>query len=249
VDTLRSVSCIAAEDTRHTRKLLTHFDIRAELIRYDDHVHAQVAPKIIARLRAGQSVAQVTDAGMPGISDPGIALANAVRAADLPIQIIPGPDAVSTALLASGLPTVPYTFHGFAPRKKGERARTLGDLSPGTHVFYEAPTRVSSLLEHIADVLPCAQVAVCRELTKKFESVARGTAGEVLRAADAGERGEIVVVLYVPPQMPSQVDDRVLEIALRALIEDGVSRSDASKRIAAEYGVPKRHVYALAQTL
>lgn len=242
---LRGVQCIAAEDTRRTRKLLTHFAITAELVRYDDHTHDRAAPKLLARLVAGQDVAQVTDAGMPGISDPGVALVNAARDAGHTVEIIPGPDAVTTALVASGLPTVPYTFHGFAPRKAGARAALVAALSPGTHLFYESPGRVAALLQSIAEAAPHAELAVCRELTKKFESVTRGAPAEVAAAWTGGERGEVVVVLYVASNPTPAVDDATLEAAVAARVLDGQDTKAAIQHVAKAYRVPKRRVYAL----
>lgn len=239
------MDCIAAEDTRHTRKLLTHFDIHCRLVRYDEHSHDRAAPKLLALLGEGRSVAQVTDAGMPGISDPGLRLGQIARAAGYTVEIIPGPDAVSTALVASGLPTVPYTFHGFAPRKKGERARLFDALSPGTHVFYESPARVQKLLESVVAALPAAEVAVCRELTKKFERVARGTASDILEQTAGGERGEVVVVLHVE-HTPEEIDDATLRAAVQRMVDEGLSTKLAVKHVADEYRVPKRRVYALA---
>ncbi len=245
LEVLRAVPCIAAEDTRHTRKLLAHFDIHAELVRYDAHTHDRAAPRLLARLAKGESVAQVTDAGMPGISDPGVALVNAARDAGYAVEIIPGPDAVSTALVASGLPTVPYTFHGFPPRKAGARARLLAGLLAGTHVFYEAPARVAGLLASIADVQPDAPLAVCRELTKKFERVARGTAATVLAETEGGERGEVVVVLHVSASPAAAVDDATLQAALAQRLSEGAEKKAAIQAVAKAYSVPKRRVYAL----
>lgn len=243
---LRSVDCIAAEDTRHTRKLLTHFDIRADLVRYDEHAHDRAAPKLLRLLSDGKSVAQVTDAGMPGISDPGLRLANAARETGIPVDVIPGPDAVTTALVASGLPTMPYTFHGFAPRKKGDRTRRLESLSPGTHVFYESPARVIRLLESLADVLPDADVAICRELTKKFARVSRGRARDLLDATEGGERGEVVVLLHVATMPAAAVTDDALREAVQRRVTAGLSTKEAVRQVADEFQVPKRRVYDIA---
>lgn len=242
---LRSVDCIAAEDTRHTRKLLTHFDIRCELVRYDEHTHDRAAPKLLQLLGEGRSVAQVTDAGMPGISDPGVALIAAAREAGIAVEVIPGPEAVTTALLLSGLPTAPYTFHGFAPRKGADRRRLLAALPPGTHVFYESPVRATALLETVRETWPAAPVAVCRELTKKFERVTRGTAAEVLAQTGEGERGEVVLVLYAAEPAPVPVEDATLRAAVDTLVQSGIETKRAVKQVADTYGVPKRRVYAL----
>lgn len=244
-DVLARVACVAAEDTRRTRTLLTHCGIRTTVVRYDDHTHDRVAPKLLARLAAGASVAQVSDAGMPGLSDPGVRLVNAAREAGFPVAVVPGPDAVSTALVASGLPTVPHTFHGFAPRKPGQRNTLLRALAPGTHVFYESPERTPALCAALAAAWPTSDVAVCRELTKRYESVIRGTAAVVADRVRAGVRGEVVVVVHRPASADAPVSDAALRRAVAEQRAAGIDKKTAVKAVAAEFGVPKRRVYAL----
>lgn len=204
-----------------------------------------MAPRLLARLERGDDVAQVTDAGMPGISDPGTALVNAAREAGIPIEVVPGPDAVTTALVASGFPSVPFTFHGFAPRKPGDRKRVLGALSAGTHIFYESPERLPAFAKAVAAHRPDADVAICRELTKQHEEVLRGGAREIAVDVAEGVRGEVVVLLYLPEHAAAAVSDATLREAVTELTEEGVDRKSAVKEVAARYAVPKRRVYSL----
>jgi len=201
--TLRQCDVVAAEDTRHTGQLLRHFDIHKPLLSYFKFNEAQRSEEILTRLRDGQSVALVTDAGSPGISDPGERVVQAVLKAGLRVESVPGPCALVAALTASGLPTHPFQFLGFLPLKSGARQRLLAGLTtyPGTVVCYESPHRIGRLLTELADILPNHTVAIARELTKKFEEHLRGRAAELAEASAARTwKGELVVMLAPPAE-------------------------------------------------
>lgn len=204
LDALRSAHVIACEDTRHTVRLLQHHQIRRPLISLNEHNEARRVPEVIARLRAGESVALVSDAGMPAVSDPGQRLIHAVIEAGLPVEVIPGPSAVLAALVGSGLPTMPFYFGGFLPHKKGARTAELGAalLRESTSVYFESPYRIVSTLEILASLGPEHLVVVARELTKKFEEFRRGTSQAVCAHFTAKPpKGEITLVI-APRELP-----------------------------------------------
>lgn len=196
---LGHVDRIAAEDTRRTRTLLARHGVSGRIVEpYHEHNEARMAPRLADRLRAGEAVALVTDAGTPGVSDPGYRLVRAALAAGAPVVAVPGPSAALCALAAAGLPTDRFLVHGFPPRKPGPRRRMLAELAalPHTLVFFEAPSRVLALVADIQAILGDREIAVARELTKRFEELWRGTARAYL-AARAGQepRGEVTVVV------------------------------------------------------
>ena len=198
VETLRGVDLILAEDTRHSRRLMTHYDIATPLLSYHDHNETRVTPSIIERLQRGENIALVTDAGTPGISDPGFYLVRAALAAGITVTMVPGANAVLPALVLSGFPSETFVFAGFPPRKSGGLARTVDALAdePRTTIFYVSPHQLHKVLEALAVRLPDRAVAVARELTKLHEEVARGTAVEMReRFAKTAARGEFVVVV------------------------------------------------------
>ena len=195
---LRECSVVAAEDTRHTGQLLTHFGLRKQMVSYFRFNEARRGAEILDRLRCGETVALVTDAGTPGISDPGERIVAEVLAAGLRVESIPGACALVTGLTASGLPTESFHFAGFLPHKSGQRARRLGELGaiPGTLVLYESPFRVERLLGELQRILPGRRVVLARELTKKFEEWLRGTPEELLAEWSRRPRkGEFVVMI------------------------------------------------------
>jgi 16S rRNA (cytidine1402-2'-O)-methyltransferase len=194
---LRQVDWVAAEDTRRTRILFSAHGIRRTLFSHHAHNEHQMAPRLVERLRAGTSGALVTDAGMPGISDPGFLLARAVREAGLVVCVLPGPSAVPTALVASGYPTEPFLFLGYLPTTSGRRRRLLDALrdEPGTVVVFETPHRLRRVLAELVERMPQRPLAICRELTKLYEQVLRGRPAELLDALPDPLRGEIVLVL------------------------------------------------------
>ena len=191
---LRDADVVACEDTRRTRILLDRYGVKASLVSYHEHNEKGRAGELVKRMRAGAVVALVSDAGMPLVSDPGYVLVHACVGAGLPVEVLPGPSAAITALVASGLPADEWHFHGFLPRKKGELGRALA--YPGTLVAFESPRRVPATLALLAGLDPAREVAVCRELTKAHEEVVRGTAAELAaRFEGAPPRGEVVLVL------------------------------------------------------
>lgn len=195
---LRECDLVVAEDTRHSGQLLHHFEIRKPLLSCFQFNEARRSEHILERLRQGGRVAMVTDAGSPGISDPGERVVRAVLDAGLRVEPVPGPCALVAALTASGLPTNEFHFVGFLPHKSGQRRKELERLSgvPGTLVLYESPYRVARLLGELAEVFPARQVVLARELTKKFEEFLRGTPGELIEQAQARAlRGEFVVLI------------------------------------------------------
>jgi 16S rRNA (cytidine1402-2'-O)-methyltransferase len=195
---LRECDVVAAEDTRHTGQLLKHFDIAKPLLSYFQFNEARRSEEIIERLRRGDKIALVTDAGSPGISDPGERVVRAAIAAGLRVESVPGPSALVAALTASGLPTDEFHFIGFLPHKSGQRRSQLASLGSvaGTLVLYESPYRVEKLLGELNDVFPERQVVLARELTKKFEEYLRGTPAELLALVQKRSlKGEFVVLI------------------------------------------------------
>ncbi|MBM3290365.1 MAG: 16S rRNA (cytidine(1402)-2'-O)-methyltransferase, partial [Candidatus Hydrogenedentes bacterium] len=231
VRVLGAVSVIAAEDTRHSRKLLDRFGIATPLTSYHDHNEAEKADHLLDALRGGRDVALITDAGTPCIADPGYRIVRAARDAGIAVEAVPGPNAAIAALSVSGLPTDRFAFHGFFPRKKKDadaavdRARAFG----GTHVFYEAPNRVGDTLAMLANAAPDAEVCVARELTKVHEEVLRGAPAELAkRFEDGPPKGECVVLVHFAENAGAPADYSDDEI--RAAVEDAMSTQSLSRR-------------------
>ncbi|MBX7257992.1 MAG: 16S rRNA (cytidine(1402)-2'-O)-methyltransferase [Candidatus Hydrogenedentes bacterium] len=251
---LKSVALIAAEDTRHSKKLLNHFSIDTPLTSYHEHNESEKAQELIQEVLNGRDVALISDAGTPCISDPGYRLVRAAHEAGICVVSVPGPCAVSAALSISGLPTDRFTFHGFFPRKNSESANLLQSLDdlPGTHVFYESPNRLKKALEGVAKHLPEVEVRVARELTKTFEELLLGSAQEILdRIGTAEVKGECVLLLSVPSRTSRETEKSPEE--LRALVEElmraqNLSRRDAVRRVAANLGISRNEVYSAAVT-
>jgi 16S rRNA (cytidine1402-2'-O)-methyltransferase len=195
---LRHCDLLAAEDTRHTGRMLASFDVHRRLESYHEHNKEKATQRLIGELSEGRSVALVSDAGTPGLSDPGFVLVRAAVREGIPVVSVPGPSALLAALVASGLPTDAFTFTGFLPVKKGRRRSHLEALAgiPHTLVFYEGPHRVQSTLEQMADVFGDRWAAVCRELTKRFEEITRGRLAELARRREIKQpRGEFTIVV------------------------------------------------------
>jgi 16S rRNA (cytidine1402-2'-O)-methyltransferase len=251
VDVLAEADLIACEDTRRTRQLLSHGGVSAgsRLVAVNDHNEAAEVRRVLARLDAGDTVAVVSDAGMPAISDPGERLVAAAAAAGHEVQVVPGPSAALAALVVSGLPTARFCFEGFLPRRGRVRAQRLADIARErrTTVLFEAPHRVR---ETVSDLLaacgPLRPVAVARELTKVFEDVWRGTlAGAVEHLAASEPRGEYVLVVGgAPPR--AEPEEAEVESALRARLDEGADKRSAIAEVAAALDVPKRRVYDVA---
>lgn len=252
VRVLQEAAAIAAEDTRHTLKLLNHFDIHAPLISYHEHNKAERGPEIINRLLAGESIALVSDAGMPAISDPGVDLVRLALEHSIPIVPLPGPNAALTALIASGLDTTLFTFVGFLPKTNKHRRELLAKLAsyPHTLVFYEAPHRVKATLAELLGAFGDRPAVAARELTKKFEEFIRGSLVSLTEHFDQNQpRGEFTLIIggnsgQATADRPAAALS-ALEIvqAVQDLIEQGVNKKDAIREVASQNGLPKRQVY------
>jgi 16S rRNA (cytidine1402-2'-O)-methyltransferase len=256
IDVLRTVELIAAEDTRHSRRLLTHFNIKTAVTSYHDHNEHVKTESLVAELAAGKSMALITDAGTPGVSDPGYRLVRAAQDAGVPVIAIPGPSAFLAALAVSGLPTDRFTFHGFFPRKRRAAEATMADIARtgGTHVFFEAANRLVDTLSVIAECASAeSEACVARELTKVHEENLRGTPEDLARHYETNPpRGECVIVLHIPvrqsaDEMPSR--EEICEM-VESLMESGnLSRRDAVRTLSTELGLPRNAVYAAAREL
>ena len=247
VSVLGEVDLILAEDTRHTQALLNHVGVTARLQAMHDHNEADVLPGLIERLKKGESMAVVSDAGTPLISDPGFRLIRAAAEAGIEVRAVPGPSAVTAALSVSGIATDRFTFEGFLPAKPSARCSRLESLASEsrTLVFFESSHRIEACLEDLVSVLgPQRQLALCRELTKRFETVLRGTAESVLREveSDANQRkGEFVLVLEGAPE---QVADLSQALALARELVKELPVSKASRVAAKLTGVSRRELYS-----
>ena len=244
-------SAVYCEDTRRTLTLLNHCGIKKPLVScYRENERAR-ADEVVARLTAGETLVYVSDAGMPGVSDPGEALVRACIAHGLPYSVLPGASAVLTAAVMSGFPVVPFTFYGFFPREKKAQKPLLEALKKTDHLvlFYESPNRVHATLEALLGALGNLDAALLRELTKLHEEAVRGTLGE-LAARYAGEapRGECVLAVYCHAQADESATP-VLEETLKALLSRGLSVRDAAAEAALVCGVPKKEAYAKALKL
>jgi len=245
---LGEVDLIAAEDTRHSRKLLNHFGIRTALISCHEHNEQQRQAELVGRLLAGAKLALISDAGTPAIADPGYRLVCACHAAGVPVVPVPGPSALITALCAAGVPTDRFVFEGYLPAKTAARAACLAGLrdEPRTVVLYETPHRLLAALKAIAEVWGEGRpLVVARELTKLHEELFRGTVAEAsTHFAAAQVRGEIVLIL--PPE-PITVPSAGMEETLRRLlIEEGMVRGDAVRQVAKSFKVPRSEVYRVS---
>ena len=248
VRVLKECDLIACEDTRHTLKLLNHYGIEKPLISYHDHNEAARSAELIGRLREGSSVALISDAGMPLVADPGYRLVTAAVAAGVPVQPIPGPSALVTALAASGLPTDAFRFGGFLPAKSGQRSSVLEALKneQATIIFYEAPHRILQTLADVDRILGARPVVVARELTKTHEEFLRGSARQILDVLQARDavKGEITLLIGKAARHEAPAaDETSIAEAVSACESEGLSRMDAIKAVARSRGMSKREVY------
>jgi 16S rRNA (cytidine1402-2'-O)-methyltransferase len=248
VEVLSTADAVAAEDTRRLIRLARELDfhVAGHIVSFYEAVEQLRAPQLLQRLDQGQTVALVSDAGMPAVSDPGYRLIAAAAAAGHRVTVIPGPSAVLAALVVSGLPSDRFCFEGFPPRKGGERRRWLTALAsePRTTVFFESPRRLAATLAEAVAVLgPSRRAAVCRELTKTYEEVQRGTLAELVAWADDEPRGEITVVLEGASDDGASGGPTQWAAAVAAAESAGLSRKEAMKSVAEQYGVPKREVF------
>lgn len=248
---LREVSLIAAEDTRTARHLLDHYGITTPLTSFFEGNEERKLDALLRALDAGD-VALISEAGMPGISDPGYTLIRAALDRGVSLVAVPGPSAHSAALVVSGLPTDRFLFLGFLPRATGEKRAALEAVAGvrATLILYEAPHRLRETLHALLDVLGPRRVALCRELTKRYEEVWRGTLPEALAyVEDKAPRGEYTLVVEGAPQESARWDEQRVRTALQALLAQGVSPSQAARDVAAQSGWRRRDVYALLVTL
>jgi len=248
VEELQHADLVCCEDTRRTGRLLTHLAIHARMMRTDDHTENAVAPEVIARPESGKRVVLVSDAGTPGISDPGQRLVELVIEAGFEVTTVPGPSAALAALVASGLSTHRFVFEGFLDRKGGGRQAQLRDIAeqPRTSIIYESPNRTAATLRDLAEVCgPARPAVVARELTKLHEEFARGTLSELAEWADAGLKGEVVIVISGCPPRAAATDSEIIE-AVRVELLSGASRRDAVASVAAALDAGRRRVYELA---
>jgi 16S rRNA (cytidine1402-2'-O)-methyltransferase len=237
---LRNADVVACEDTRRTRVLLERYGVQASLVPYHEHNERERTPELVARMRAGEVVALVSDAGMPLVSDPGYWLVRGCVAAGLEVEVLPGPSAALAALVASALPADVWRFVGFLPRKRGALVEVFA--SAETVVAFESPRRVASSLAVLASVDPARPVAVCRELTKRHEEVVRGSAGELAaRYAESEPRGEVVLVIGgAPPR--TGVDPAAVD-AVRRLVDSGARLRAAAGVVSDLTGSPANALY------
>lgn len=246
LDVLRAADVVLAEDTRVAGKLLSAYDIKKPLLRYDDHAGPQVLPQIIERLRAGHVVAQISDAGTPLISDPGFRLVEVARETGANVHPIPGASSVLAALCLAGLPTDRFMFAGFLPNKSAARRTALSDLAPiaSTLIFFETGPRLHESLKDMAEVLGDRQACICRELTKLYESAYHGPLSALVADPHLAEpKGEIVIIVAPPAEERPSADN--LEEALKLALEQ-YSPSDAAQQLAQMFGLPRKVIYQKA---
>ncbi|WP_302963082.1 16S rRNA (cytidine(1402)-2'-O)-methyltransferase [uncultured Adlercreutzia sp.] len=258
LEALRGADAVCAEDTRVTGKLLAHFDMRKPLERLDEAMIGAKAAMVVERVAAGEVIAYCSDAGMPGVSDPGLRLVAAAREVGVPVEVLPGASAAACAYVASGTVCPRFYFGGFFPRKAGEQRAVLEELRglDAALVFYESPNRLVATLSVIAEVLPLRKVAVCRELTKLHEEVARGSAADLaerfaVRAEEPGGiRGEIALVIDAPNEAEAAAGAEAAaasaEVRAAELVAEGLRTKEVARRLAAEFGIPRNDAYDMA---
>ena len=248
LEVLRTVAVVLAEDTRHSRRLLDHYEIRTSLVAYHEHNEAKMTPGLVARLTAGESLALITDAGTPLLSDPGARLVAAAASSGIPVVPVPGASALLAALVASAIDADRFTFFGFLDRKGRERGAAIREISSLRHtaVLYESPNRTSAtLVELSAAGMGDRRAAVARELTKQFEEIRRGTVDELARYyEDVPPRGEVVIVVAGAEEVQSSEEQ--LRERVKALRASGASARDVATALVDELGAPRNLAYRLA---
>jgi 16S rRNA (cytidine1402-2'-O)-methyltransferase len=247
LEELREAEIVLCEDTRHTAGLLERHGIpvAGRLRSYHQHNEAARIAELVPALEAGARVALVSDAGLPGINDPGARLVAAALESTVPVTVLPGPSAVETALAVSGLAGDQYRFVGYLPRRQAERDALWAELADWPHpvVAFESPRRLPAVLASLAEAMPARQIAVCRELTKRFEDVVRGTALDVARRFDSPPKGEITIVLAGFTQRKVEPSGSVAASAVAELVAAGLARRQAAALVSRLTGVPKNQLY------
>ena len=240
---LAAADVVLCEDTRHTRTLLERHGLRARLLSYHEHNEAKRTAELLPRLKAGERIALVSDAGLPGVSDPGARLVRAALDAGLEVTVLPGPSAVETALVASGLAAEQYRFLGFLPRGEARLNALWDELRDWQWpaVAFESPQRLPETLRLLAANDPDREVVVCRELTKRFEEVARGTAAQLAERFDTPPKGEVTLVLGPAARAPES-NDAALE-AVEELVASGLGRRRAAEIVSRLTGLPRNRLY------
>ena len=248
IRTLRESDLVAAEDTRQTIKLFNHYEIKTDITSYHKFNIKQKTPLLIEKLKQGLSIAVVSDAGLPGISDPGAELVSEAIKNNIHVIPIPGPSAAITALIASGINTNEFSFHGFLPSKKNLKKQFLTKHIDSTHtlIFYESPHRLIETLENIQEIFGERMVCVARELTKKFEEFTRATPSELAEYyKEKGVKGEITLIISGANAQPAKETLSMAELLAKvhALIKDGLQKKEALKSVAKKYNISKRELY------
>ena len=252
LDCLKSVSYILCEDTRQSRKLLDHYEIATKLVSFHLFNEEKKQKQVIADLQAGKDIALISDAGTPLIEDPGFGLVRECHTYNIGVTALPGPCAITCALTLSGLATCPFQFVGFLPKKTGELEALLEEcLASGmTTVCYESPKRIKATLKKIAELDSTRTVALCRELTKRYETCYRGTADEVIDALQDEVLGELVLVLDGKKETRTlPFSEKAIKLLLNDLIEQNFSPKEAMRKVSDVLGIPKKVLYKLHITL
>lgn len=258
LDVLKESNVIAAEDTRQTIKLLNHFNIKKQLISYHQHNELTKSEEIINRVKAGEIVALVSDAGSPGISDPGSVIIKKCIEEEVEFEVLPGATAIITALVNSGLDTTKFTFRGFVPRENKERRVLISEIKnhKETLVFYEAPHRIKDTLSFLYEELGNRKVAICRELTKLHEQIVRGLISEVIEHFNTNSpRGEFVVVIEgksqeeIDLEQKAKWENTTVEEHIILYVDRGYTKKEAIKLVAKERSMPKSEVYKYSTDL
>jgi len=246
IDTLRKVDFIAAEDTRHSIKLLNHFDINTKMVSYHEHNEQSRSEEIIDRVKKGEDCALISDAGMPGISDPGQILIKKALEENLEVEVLSGGSAFLLALVASGFDTDRFVFEGFLPRKSGEKTERLRELKKEkrTIILYEAPHRILKTLKDILEVFDDRNISISREITKRFEEHVRGTISEVIEKLNKGTvKGEFVVVIKGFEGEIEEKEEISIEEQLKVFLEEGYSKKEAVKLTSKKLNARRNEVY------
>lgn len=247
IQTLKEVDLIAAEDTRNTGLLLKHFEIRTPQVSFHEHNAMEKIPDLLAHLESGKNVAQVSDAGLPSISDPGHDLVKSAIEREIPVVAVPGPSAGITGLIASGLAPQPHIFYGFLPRKEGQQKAFFQEKRdyPETQIFYESPHRVRATLQNMLAVYGDRPVVLVRELTKIYEEYTRGTIAELVAYLEENPlKGECLLIVEGASEQEANLEEVDLIQEIDLLVQSGMKKNQAIKQVAKQFGLQKSDLYA-----